>query len=88
MTRTLQLRRVSRKTRDALAKMRCRVDVEAGKMIRQAYSDENATPAERRTVVRMFVGRSLQLSMTEFRIRSFTLYGMVLDQTGSLNTIE
>ena len=85
--RTLQMRRVSRSTRDALAKMRCRVDVQPGKTIRQAYSDENATLAQRRAAVRLFVGRSLQLCMTDFRLRSFVLHGMVLDQTGSLNTM-
>jgi hypothetical protein len=85
--RTLQLRRVSRKARDALARMRCRVDVQPGRSIRQAYSDENATLGQRRAAVRVFVGRSLQLCMTDFRLGSFVLHGMVLDQTGSLNAM-
>jgi Ran GTPase-activating protein (RanGAP) involved in mRNA processing and transport len=85
--RTLMLCRASRKTRDALARMRCLVDVQPGKSIRQAYSDENATLAQRRAAVRVFVGRSLQLCMTDFRLRSFVLHGMVLDQTGSLNAM-
>jgi Ran GTPase-activating protein (RanGAP) involved in mRNA processing and transport len=86
-SRTQLLRRVSRKTREALAKMKCLVDLQPGKMIRQAYGEENSTLAERRAAVRLFIGRSLQLCMTDFRIRSFTLHGMVIDQTGSLNAM-
>jgi Ran GTPase-activating protein (RanGAP) involved in mRNA processing and transport len=85
--RALLMYRVSRKTRRAIAKMNCRVDVYPGKVIRQTYADEKATVTERRAAVRLFVGRSLQLSMTDFRIRSFSLHGMVLDQTGSLNAM-
>jgi hypothetical protein len=33
--RALQMHRVSKKTRSAIAKMQCRVDVQPGKMIRQ-----------------------------------------------------
>ena len=86
-SRTLQLHRTSKKTRAAIARMNCRVDVQPGQAIRQRYADENATLQERRAVVRLFVARSLQLCMGDLRIRSFTLHGMVLGHTASLNAM-
>jgi len=86
-TRALLLRRVSTRTRDAVEKLHCRVDVQPGKMIRRMYGGENATAADRREAVQLFLVRSLQLSFGGFRLRSFTLHGMVIGQPDSLNAM-
>ena len=80
-TRALQLRRVSKTMRRVVDKLRCRVDVSPGGLVRRMYAEGQ------QAAVRLFVGRSLQMSMTDFDIRSFTLHGMVLKQTGSLNAM-
>jgi Ran GTPase-activating protein (RanGAP) involved in mRNA processing and transport len=85
--RALLMHRVSKRTRSAIVKMQCRVDVQPGKMIRQKYADEDATLVERRAAVRLFVAKSLWLSMSDFRIVSFKLHGMVIDHVGSLNAM-
>lgn len=82
-SRALQLLRVSKQTRSAVARMHCGVDVYPGKTIRQRYADEHASTQERRAAVRLFVMRSVRLCMHGFRIRSFTMHGMVLDATAS-----
>jgi hypothetical protein len=80
-TRVMLLRRVSKAMRGAVDKLRCRVDVSPGCLVRRMYA------LGQQAAVRLFVGRSLQLSMSDFDIRSFTLHGMVLKQTGSLNAM-
>jgi Leucine-rich repeat (LRR) protein len=86
-SRALQLRRVSKRTRAAVARLQCRVDVLPGKMIRQQYANDKSILQERRAAVRLFVMRSVQLCMSDFRIRSFTLHGMVVDGTVSFITM-
>jgi Ran GTPase-activating protein (RanGAP) involved in mRNA processing and transport len=80
-TRALLLRRVSKTMRGVVDKLRCRVDVGPGALVRRMYA------GGQQAAVRLFVGRSLQLSMSDFDIRSFTLHGMVLKQTGSFNAM-
>lgn len=86
-SRAMLMHRTSKKTRAAIARMHCRVDVQPSKEIRQQYTDENVTLHDRRVAVRLYVARSLQLSMGAFRIRSFTLHGMVLGHTATLNAM-
>jgi Ran GTPase-activating protein (RanGAP) involved in mRNA processing and transport len=84
-TRVLLLRRVSKKMKDIVVRMQCGVDVRPGKTVRHIYSDQSAEYTQRRAAVNLFLGRSLQMCMTDFPIRNFTLHGMCIDQTGSLN---
>ncbi len=79
--RALLLRRASKTMRGAVTRLRCRVDVQPGCLVRRMYA------LGEQAAVRLFVGRSLQLSMSDFDIRSFTLHGMVLSQTGSLSAM-
>lgn len=86
-SRALLLRRASKTMRGFVDKLRCRVDVQPGSLVRRIYGEADAPRGRRQAAVRLFVGRSLQLSMTDYDIRSFTLHGMVLEQTGSLNAM-
>jgi len=86
-TRALLLRRVSKTMLGVVDKLRCAVDVQPGGLVKRIYAGGSAAPEERRAAVRLFVARSLQLCLSDFRIRSFTLHGMVLEQTGSLNAM-
>lgn len=86
-SRVLLLRRTNKKILEIVKRMQCRVDVQPGKTVRCIYADETGAYTQRRAAVNLFVGRSLQMCITQFPIRSFTLHGMCIDQTGSLNAI-
>jgi Ran GTPase-activating protein (RanGAP) involved in mRNA processing and transport len=86
-TRVLLLRRTSKKILEIVKRMQCRVDVEPGKTVRRMYANEAGAYTQRRAAVNLFLGRSLQMCITQFPIRSFTLHGMCIDQTGSLNAM-
>jgi len=86
-TRVLQLRMVSKKMKDIVVRMQCGVDVRPGKTIRRIYDDQSVEYTQRRTAVNLFLGRSLQMCMTDFPIRNFTVHSMCIDQTGSLNAM-
>lgn len=86
-TRVLQLCRVSKKMKDIVGLLQCRVDVEPGTTVRRMYADESASYTQRRGAVNLFLGRSLQMCMSQFPIRSFKIHGMCIDQTGSFNAM-
>jgi Ran GTPase-activating protein (RanGAP) involved in mRNA processing and transport len=83
-TRVLQAAMVSKVLWKILAKMKCLVDVQPGKSIRQAYAAVDTTNAERRALVRLFLGKSLGMSMADFHIRSLTVHGMVIGNVATL----
>ena len=86
-TRVLLLRRVSKKMKEAVKRMQCRVDVEPGASVRWKYADQDASYTQRRAAVNLFIGRSLQMCVLDFPIRSFKVHGMCIDQTGSLSAM-
>lgn len=79
--------RVSKKMKNVVGKMHCPVDVQPGPTIRQLYADQAAAYTQRRWAVNVFLGRSLHMSMSNFFIRSFTIHGMCIDETGTLNAM-
>jgi len=83
-TRVLLAAMASKVMRQTVAKMRCLVDVLPGKSITQAYAAVDTTNAERRALVRLFLGKSLCMSMADFHIRSLTVHGMVISNVGLL----
>ena len=86
-TRVLLLRTVSKKIKDVVGRMQCRVDVEPGANVRWVYADKSASYIQRRAAVNLFLGRSLQMCVMDFPIRSFKIHGMCIDKTGSLNAM-
>lgn len=86
-SRVLLLCMSSKNLRDVVARTKCRVDVRPGKDIRYAYADINSTNAERYALVCAFVGRSIETSMSNFMIRSFTMHAMVINNVDGLNAL-
>jgi Ran GTPase-activating protein (RanGAP) involved in mRNA processing and transport len=86
-TRVLLLSRVSKKTKDLVTKMQCRIDVEPGTTVRWMYADQDATYTKRRAAVTLFLGRSLQMCLSSFPIRSFKVHGMCIDETVNLTAM-
>jgi Ran GTPase-activating protein (RanGAP) involved in mRNA processing and transport len=86
-TRVLLLCRVSKKMKECVTKMQCRVDVQPGATVRWKYADQDAPFTQRRAAVNLFLLNSLQMCISSFPIRSFRIHGMCIDQTGSLNAM-
>ena len=77
----------SKKLRDVVATTKCRLDLRPGKDVRYAYADVNSTSAERHALVRMFVRKCIQTSLSRFAIRSFTMHAMVINNVDGLTAL-
>jgi Ran GTPase-activating protein (RanGAP) involved in mRNA processing and transport len=85
-SRVLQMLRVSRDMKKMMSKMRCGVDVEPSKRMKQTYTDVTSSVAERQAAMRVFMHGSLSLnrSSANFHIHSFTMHGIHIENISAL----
>jgi Ran GTPase-activating protein (RanGAP) involved in mRNA processing and transport len=84
-SRVLQILKVNTEMRRTVAKMKCGVDVEPTKLMKQIYTDKRSSSAERQAVMRVFMRGCLGISAANFHIRSFTLHGILIDNIESFS---